>query len=116
MNERLSKTIDDRVEDLVALTADLIRFPTVNPPGEAYTPCAEYIAARLKKRRFETQFIRGHDTPGDTDRYPRTNVVARFDGYGGVTLGGLSLLTGCVADTTEPGLPPAPVPCPGTRD
>ncbi len=80
MNERLSKTIDDRVEDLVALTAELIRFPTVNPPGEAYRPCAEYIAARLKKRRFETRFIRGEGAPGDTDRYPRVNVVARFDG------------------------------------
>ena len=80
MNERLFRAIDDRRDDLVALTAELIRFPTVNPPGEAYTPCAEYIAARLKKRRFETQFIRGEGTPGDTDRYPRTNVVARFDG------------------------------------
>ena len=80
MNDKLHRAIESRREDLVALTADLIRFPTVNPPGEAYTPCAEFIAARLKKRRFETQFIRGHDTPGDTDRYPRTNVVARFDG------------------------------------
>lgn len=82
MNEQLFRAIDDRRAELVALTADLIRFPTVNPPGEAYTPCAEFIANRLKKRRFETQLIRGLDTPGDSDRYPRTNVVARFDGRG----------------------------------
>ncbi len=80
MNERLFRAIDDRRDELVAVTTDLIRFPTVNPPGEAYTPCAEYIADRLKKRRFETQLIRGEGTPGDCDRYPRTNVVARFDG------------------------------------
>jgi succinyl-diaminopimelate desuccinylase len=80
MTDKLLKTIEDRTGDLVALTADLIRFPTVNPPGEAYTPCAEYIADRLKKRGFGVELIRGEGTPGDTDRYPRTNVVARFDG------------------------------------
>ncbi|RWK43114.1 acetylornithine deacetylase/succinyl-diaminopimelate desuccinylase family protein [Mesorhizobium sp.] len=80
MNEFLLKAVDDRVDDLVALTADLIRFPTINPPGEAYRPCAEYIGARLKKRGFEVEFIRAEGTPGDTDRYPRVNVVARFDG------------------------------------
>ncbi|ESX74147.1 acetylornithine deacetylase/succinyl-diaminopimelate desuccinylase family protein [Mesorhizobium sp. M0027] len=79
-NERLLKAIDDRADDLVALAADLIRFPTINPPGEAYQPCAEFIGARLKKRGFEIEFIRADGTPGDTDRYPRVNVVARFDG------------------------------------
>lgn len=80
MDEKLSRAIEKRRDDLVALTRDLIRFPTVNPPGEAYTPCAEYIAQRLKKSGFETQLIRGEGTSGDTDRYPRTNVIARFDG------------------------------------
>jgi succinyl-diaminopimelate desuccinylase len=80
MNEKLLKTIEDRTDDLVALTADLIRFPTINPPGEAYRPCAEYIGERLKKRSFGVEYIRGEGTPGDTDRYPRVNVIARFDG------------------------------------
>ncbi|RUZ84736.1 succinyl-diaminopimelate desuccinylase, partial [Mesorhizobium sp. M7A.F.Ca.CA.001.14.1.1] len=80
MNERLLKAIDSRRDAVVALTTDLIRFPTINPPGEAYGPCAEYIGARLKKRGFETEFIRAEGAPGDTDRYPRINVVARFDG------------------------------------
>ncbi|PWJ77597.1 succinyl-diaminopimelate desuccinylase [Pseudaminobacter salicylatoxidans] len=80
MNEKLLKTIDSRIDELVELTADLIRFPTVNPPGEAYRPCAEYIGERLKKRGFGVEYVRGEGTPGDTDRYPRTNVVARFDG------------------------------------
>lgn len=80
MYEKLLETVDERVDDLVALTADLIRFPTINPPGDAYRPCAEYIGARLKKRGFGVEFIRAEGTPGDTDRYPRMNVVARFDG------------------------------------
>ena len=80
MTERLLKAVDARIDDLVALTADLIRFPTSNPPGEAYRPCAEYVGERLRRLGFETEFIRAEGTPGDTDRYPRVNVVARFDG------------------------------------
>ncbi|CAM5650566.1 M20/M25/M40 family metallo-hydrolase [Mycolicibacterium aubagnense] len=80
MIDRLLQCVETRTDDLVALTADLIRFPTVNPPGEAYRPCAEFIAERLKKRGFEVELIRGEGTPGDSDRYPRVNVVARFDG------------------------------------
>ncbi|MBN9255128.1 MULTISPECIES: acetylornithine deacetylase/succinyl-diaminopimelate desuccinylase family protein [unclassified Mesorhizobium] len=80
MDERLLRAIDNRIDDLVSLTAELIRFPTVNPPGEAYRPCAEYVGQRLRKSGFETEFIRAEGTPGDTDRYPRVNVVARFDG------------------------------------
>ena len=80
IDERLLRAIDNRIDDLVSLTAELIRFPTVNPPGEAYRPCAEYVGQRLRKSGFETEFIRAEGTPGDTDRYPRVNVVARFDG------------------------------------
>jgi succinyl-diaminopimelate desuccinylase len=80
MYEKLFATIDERVDDLAALTSDLIRFPTVNPPGDGYRACAEFIAARLKKRGFGIEIIRAEGTPGDTDRYPRINVVARFDG------------------------------------
>jgi succinyl-diaminopimelate desuccinylase len=80
MTERLLQAVERRTDELVDLTAELIRFPTVNPPGEAYGPCAEYLAQRLRKSGFETEFIRGEGTPGDTDRYPRINMVARFDG------------------------------------
>jgi succinyl-diaminopimelate desuccinylase len=82
MLDRFARAIGDRVDDLVQLTADLIRFPTVNPPGEAYTPCAEYVAARLARSGFETKLIRGEGTPGDSDRHPRVNVVARREGRG----------------------------------
>lgn len=80
MNEKTFETIDSRADELAELTADLIRFPTINPPGEAYTPCAEYVGERLRKRGFTVEYVRGIGTPGDSDRYPRTNVVARFEG------------------------------------
>lgn len=78
--EKLLEAVEARREEVTALTRDLIRFPTVNPPGEAYTPCAEFIGDYLKRHGFGIEYIRGEGAPGDTDRYPRTNVIARFDG------------------------------------
>ena len=55
-------------------------LPHHQPAGGRLSARAEYIAARLKKRGFGIEFIRAEGTPGDTDRFPRVNVVARFDG------------------------------------
>jgi len=78
--EPMLESIAGREDDLVDLTRELIRFPTVNPPGEAYTPCAEFIGNRLAKSGFDIEYVRGEGEPGDTDRYPRTNVIARREG------------------------------------
>src|SRR3546814_8805862 len=80
MHRSLFARIEAKRDDLVALTRDLIRFPTVNPPGEAYTSCAEYLCARLKARGFEVGYHRAEGETGDSERYPRTNVVARREG------------------------------------
>ena len=75
--ENLFKAIDERRDDLIELTRALIRFPTVNPPGEAYRPCAEFIGDRLRTRGFTVDYVHAAGTPGDTERYPRINVIAR---------------------------------------
>ena len=72
--------IEARRDELIALTQDLIRIPTLNPPGEAYLEICEYLAKRLKARNFEVEMIRATGTPGDSDRYPRWNVIARREG------------------------------------
>ena len=78
--EGLFKIIDARREELVELARALIRFPTVNPPGEAYQPCAEFIGRRLGARGFKVEYVRAAGTPGDSERYPRINVIARREG------------------------------------
>src|SRR5579872_6473370 len=80
--DKLLGAIDARKDELVALTVDLIRFPTVNPPGEAYRPCTEYLGERLKRRGFDVTYVRAEGTPGDSDKYPRINGVARREGEG----------------------------------
>ena len=80
--QRLRHAVSLRREELVALTRDLMRYPTVNPPGDAYTPCCEHIRRWLAARGYETQLIRAHGTPGDSDKHPRINVVGRRQGRG----------------------------------
>ncbi|MDA8586038.1 acetylornithine deacetylase/succinyl-diaminopimelate desuccinylase family protein [Rhodobacteraceae bacterium] len=77
---RLANRIDDKRDDLIQLTQELIRIPTLNPPGENYLEICEYLARRLEKHGFETNFIRATGTPGDSERYPRWNLLARRDG------------------------------------
>ncbi|MEJ8572865.1 acetylornithine deacetylase/succinyl-diaminopimelate desuccinylase family protein [Microbaculum marinum] len=80
MRDELFARIESRTEELVELTADLIRIPTINPPGDVYVDCARFIGERLGARGFEVQYVRGEGSPGDSDRYPRMNVIARRQG------------------------------------
>jgi succinyl-diaminopimelate desuccinylase len=78
--DRLFARLDDKRDEVAALTADLIRIPTVNPPGDAYADCAGFVARRLAARGFRTQFLRAEGSVGDSARYPRVNLVARIEG------------------------------------
>lgn len=80
MSQQVLDEIEDRADDLVELTRNLIRFPTINPPGDAYQPCAEFIGKRLAKRGFDIEYVRATGVPGDNDKYPRINVIARREG------------------------------------
>ena len=72
--------IEAKRDEVVALTQDLVRIPTVNPPGDAYEACARYIGERLKPRGFAVEYVRAHGAPGDSHAKPRVNVVARWQG------------------------------------
>lgn len=78
--EKLMSEVEDRRDDLIALTQDLLRIPTLNPPGENYRDICEYLDRRLQTSGFAIELIRAYGTPGDSDKYPRWNVVARREG------------------------------------
>ena len=80
MRESLKRRIESKRDDLVALTVDLVRIPTINPPGDVYTECARFVGDRLQKRGFDVEYVRAEGVRGDNARYPRTNVVARVRG------------------------------------
>ena len=76
----LKNAIDARRDALIALTQDLIRIPTLNPPGRHYLDICEYLRARMQPQGWDCQMIRAYGTPGDSDNYPRWNIIARHKG------------------------------------
>lgn len=82
LSDILLSDLDRRHGDLTKLTQDLIRLPTLNPPGRHYREICELLADRLSASGFACEFIRATGTPGDSDTYPRWNLVARREGRG----------------------------------
>jgi len=73
--DRVIAEIDRAADEIVALTVDLVRIPTINPPGEAYEPSARLIGDWLKRAGFDVDFIVADGRPEHTSRFPRVNVM-----------------------------------------
>ncbi len=76
----LLAAITARRDDLIQLTQDLIRIPTLNPPGLNYREICGVLAERLGERGFKVELIRAEGAPADSVKYPRWNIVARYEG------------------------------------
>ena len=73
--DKVLGAVDALAGELVSFTADLIAIPTVNPPGEAYEPCARRIGDTLREFGFDTQHYTADGCPEHRPDYPRVNVV-----------------------------------------
>ncbi|HXH06558.1 MAG TPA: acetylornithine deacetylase/succinyl-diaminopimelate desuccinylase family protein [Vicinamibacterales bacterium] len=80
--DRVLAAVDAAAEEMVAFAADLVRIPTVNPPGDAYEDCARAIGDRLRRSGFAVDYISADGRPEHTRAHPRVNVVGRRDGAG----------------------------------
>lgn len=67
----MMRELDHEADELVRLTSELVRIPTVNPPGNERAIC-EFIASWLTSRGVEAELL--EDVPG------RTNVQATIEG------------------------------------
>ena len=81
--DRIVSEIDRASDEIVQFTVDLVRIPTVNPPGEAYETCAHFLGDYLKRRAFDVEYIVAEGRPEHTRRHPRVNVVGTRRGTGG---------------------------------
>ena len=82
--DRVLREVESATDEVVAFAADLVRVPTVNPPGEAYDACAHLLGDRLRDCGFTVRYLVAEDRPEHSARYPRVNVVARREaGRGG---------------------------------
>ena len=72
--------IDEATDEMVDFTAEMLRIPTVNPPGDAYVECAQLIGQRLESFGFTTDYPVAHGRPEHTTSHPRMNVVGLRQG------------------------------------
>ncbi len=79
---RALREVDALVDEIVAFTSDLIRIPTVNPPGERYGDCARVLGERLGHCGFEVEYHPAEGRPEHTPAHPRVNVVGTRRGRG----------------------------------
>ncbi len=80
--DRVLAAVDAAREEIVACARDLIRVPTVNPPGDHYAECAEVIGRWLSTCEFDVQYHEATGRPEHTRTHPRVNVVGRRVGRG----------------------------------
>lgn len=78
--ERVLAEVDALRDEVVGFAADLVRVPSINPPGERYRECAELIGERLASFDFEVDYPVAEGRPEHSDEYPRVNVFGRRQG------------------------------------
>jgi succinyl-diaminopimelate desuccinylase len=81
--------VERLADEMVDFTRELVRIPTVNPPGERYADCAAAIATRLGDLGYTVECLEAEGLPEHTLEYPRINVVGSLGAAAGATSGAL---------------------------
>ncbi len=79
-HDALAAEMAKRADELTHLTQDLIRIPTLNPPGQYYYDICNMLAERLARTGWQVELLRAEGALADSETYPRWNVVARLEG------------------------------------
>jgi succinyl-diaminopimelate desuccinylase len=81
--ERIARTIGEALPEMTEFLQQMIRIPTVNPPGECYADFAAVLAARYRSLGYDVTCLPAEGHPDHTAQHPRINVLARKNGAGG---------------------------------
>lgn len=80
---RVLAAVDAHADAMVTLAQELVRIPTINPPGERYQDCAELLAERMRHLGFAVELLEAEGRPEHTAEWPRINVLGSLGGNGG---------------------------------
>jgi succinyl-diaminopimelate desuccinylase len=80
LQEAVARSVESLSDEMIAWLQELVRIPTINPPGENYGDCADFIASKLKDFGYDTQYICAEGLPEHTPQHPRINVLGRLEG------------------------------------
>ena len=78
--ERVVRSVDELRDELVQFTCELVRIPTVNPPGDNYRQCVEFLQDHYRRAGFATAQHVAEDSVAHSSAFPRINLLARTQG------------------------------------
>ncbi|MDP6355735.1 MAG: acetylornithine deacetylase, partial [Planctomycetota bacterium] len=84
MSSKLDARIDKQERQLCRFLQQVVRVPTVNPPGENYLECVSIFEDKLKSLGMTTRVVKVAEAlvrehVPDADGCPRYNLIARWD-------------------------------------
>ena len=80
IRDQICRSVDEIGPEMISFLQELVRIPTVNPPGENYIAGAECIGGKLKEFGYETHYIAADGLAEHTPQHPRVNVLGRMQG------------------------------------
>src|SRR5918993_429434 len=78
--DRVLAAVDALTDEAVAFTSDLIRIPTVNPPGDFYEDCARLIGEKLASTGVTVEYHAAEGRPEHKRAHPRLHVIGTRHG------------------------------------
>jgi succinyl-diaminopimelate desuccinylase len=72
--------VDELADEMIEFLQQLVRIPTINPPGKNYADCATLIGEKLKRFGYEVEYVEAEGLPECTREFPRLNVIGRLEG------------------------------------
>ena len=79
----IQRSAEAILDEAIVFLQDIIRIPTVNPPGDAYPDCAQYIGAQLQNLGYSVEYLpltsaEVAELAPYGENLPRTNVIGRL--------------------------------------
>ena len=77
---KIEERIKEYRQQIIDMLCELVAIPTVNPPGQSYRECVDYLSSKLREWKIEHRLISVPD-----GKYPRFSILGAY-GSGGKCL------------------------------
>ena len=78
--EVVLERVDAMAGEMTEFLRELVAIPTVNPPGDNYAACADWLGSRLTAFGYDVQYVPAEGRSEHTAKHPRVNVIGRLSG------------------------------------
>ncbi len=91
IESRVISNVEKLKNELISTTKSLVSIPTINPPGQNYEPCVNYLSDVLKEAGLSVKILRVpenrlQELAPEGEGLPRPNLIAELSGKRNKTL------------------------------